>query len=178
MHQALTTKQLYTETQFHLDGLVAGSFAALLVALRAPGPRFKTWAGWSCVVIGAATALIGFRHNWLVIFGTNVVFGFTSLAVCFAGLLLLLLREEPSLLVRVFSLRPLRYIGRISYGIHLLQDGTISLLNRLPLGRVLGHAADSWLLLVPLRACVSIGFAALSYKFFEAPILRVKDRLR
>jgi peptidoglycan/LPS O-acetylase OafA/YrhL len=178
LHQALTTKQLYTETQFHLDGLVAGSLVALLLVLHMPGPRTRTWAGWSCLAIGAVTALIGFRHNWLVMFGTNVLFGFTSLAIAFAGLLFLLLRDEPSLLIKGFSIGPLRYIGRISYGIYLLQDGTISLLNRLPLHRVLGEAADSWMLLIPLRIGVAIGFAALSYRYFEAPILRVKDRLR
>lgn len=178
LHQAFTYKQLYTETQFHLDGLIAGSFVALLVSRYAVRTRTMTWIGSAAFAVGIGTAFLGFRHSWDVIFGSNVVFGFTSLAVGFAGLLLLLLCDEASILVKAFSIGPLRYIGRISYGIYLLQDGMISLLNRIPLHRFLGEAAASWILIIPLRIGVSIGIAALSYRFFESPILRVKDRLR
>jgi len=178
MHQAFTFKQLYTETQFHLDGLVAGSIVALLFSRYSIRPRMMSRIGLVCFVLGAGTAILGFRRNWDVIFGQNVVFGFTSLAVGFAGLLMLLLCDESSILVRVFSYRPLRYIGRISYGIYLLQDGLISFLSRIPLHRVLGEAATSWMLIIPLRICFAIALAALSYRFFESPILRVKDRLR
>jgi peptidoglycan/LPS O-acetylase OafA/YrhL len=178
LHHAFTFKQLYTETQFHLDGLVAGSFVALLISQNVIRPRMMSWMGWASFALGIGTAFLGFWPNWDLTTGNNVVLGFTSLAVGFAGLLLLLLHGEPSLLVKVFSLRPLRYIGRISYGIYLLQYGIISLLNRIPFDRVLGEAATSWMLVVPLRIGCVIGLAALSYRFFESPILRMKDRLR
>ena len=178
LHQAFTFKQLYTETQFHLDGLVAGSFVAVLISRYALRPRTVSWIGAVCFAMGIGTAFAGFRHSWDIMFGQNVVFGFTSLAIGFAGLLLLLLRNEASFLINVFSIRPLRYIGRISYGIYLFQDGSISLLNHLPLHRVLGEAATSWMLAIPLRIGFTIGLAALSYRFFESPILRMKDRLR
>jgi peptidoglycan/LPS O-acetylase OafA/YrhL len=178
LHQAFTYKQLYTETQFHLDGLIAGSFVALIIYRYAMSAKTMTWAGWMCLAIGMATAVVGFRHDWGVLYGHNIVFGFTSLAIGFTGLLLLLLRGESSLLAKVFAIRPLRYIGRISYGIYLLHDGVIALFNRLPFHGVLGGAAGSWMLIAPLRIGVSIGIAAISYRFFESPILRVKDRLR
>jgi peptidoglycan/LPS O-acetylase OafA/YrhL len=79
---------------------------------------------------------------------------------------------------RLFSIRPLRYIGRISYGVYLLQDRMISLLNRVPWHRALGEVATSWEFAIPLRIAAAIGAAALSYRFFESPILRFKDRLR
>jgi len=106
------------------------------------------------------------------------VFGFTSLAAGFAGLLLLLLHGQPTIVVKFLSLRPLRYIGRISYGIYLLHDGCISFLNRLPLHRFLDTMADSWIFAIPLRVVFTICIAAFSYRFFGSPILRFKDRLR
>jgi peptidoglycan/LPS O-acetylase OafA/YrhL len=178
LHQAFTTKQLYTETQFHLDGLVAGSLVALLFAWFSARPRTMTWAAHCCLISGIGTALLGFRHGWGVDTGHNVVFGFTSLAAAFSGLLLLLLRGESSILIKAFSFGPLCYVGRISYGIYLLHEGLIPLLSRVPIHRVLGEAASSWILVVLLRMAFAIGVAALSYRFFESPILRLKDRLR
>lgn len=178
LHQAFTYKQLYTETQFHLDGLVAGSLVALVLSQFAVRRRLITWIGSGCFAVGIGTAALGFGFFWAVMYGHNVVFGFTSLAIGFAGLLLLLLESDSSVLVKIFSIRPLRYIGRISYGVYLLQDGMISLLNRIPFHRVLGDVATSWEFVIPLRIAAAIGAAALSYRFFESPILRFKDRLR
>ncbi len=178
LHEAFTFKQLYTETQFHLDGLVAGSFVALVISLFTLRRRVLNSIGLACVVAGTGTAVLGFGKGWGIIFGHNVVFGFTSLAIGFSGLLLLLLRGESTLLARVFSIRPLRYIGRISYGMYLFQDGLISVLNRIPWHRALGGTADSWIFIILLRVGATIGVAALSYRFFESPILRFKDRLR
>ncbi|MGD0156730.1 MAG: hypothetical protein ABSB50_11555 [Terracidiphilus sp.] len=79
---------------------------------------------------------------------------------------------------RLFSIRPLRYIGRISYGVYLLQDGMISLLNRIPFHPVLGDMAVLWEFVILLRIAAAIGAAAVSYRFFESPILKFKDRLR
>lgn len=178
LHHGFTFKQLYTETQFHLDGLVAGSLIALIVSWGIFRLRTLAWIGYGALVIGAVASIAGFWRSWNVNAGSNVVFGFTSLAVGFAGLLLLLLHGHPSIVVKIFSVRPLRYIGRISFGIYLLHDGCISFLNHLPLHRFLGFMADSWIFVVPLRVVLTILIAALSYRFFESPILRFKDRLR
>jgi peptidoglycan/LPS O-acetylase OafA/YrhL len=175
---AFTFKQLYQETQFHLDGLVAGSFVALLAARPGISPSRAAWAARACVVLGTGAAIIGFWKNWEAIKGHNLVFGFTSLAIAFAGLLQLLLRDESSLLIKAFSVTPLRYIGRISYGIYILQYGIISVLDRIPFHRILGSVAESWMFAIPLRVGVTIAIAALSYRFFESPILRIKERLR
>jgi peptidoglycan/LPS O-acetylase OafA/YrhL len=107
--------------------------------------------------------------------GQNVVFGFTSLAITFAGLLLILLVGETSVLGRIFSFGPVRYIGKISYGIYLLHDGIISFLGRLIHHRILGAFAESWIFAIPLRIGITVCVAALSWKFFEGPILRYKD---
>jgi len=178
LHHAFTYKQLYTETQFHLDGLVAGSFVALLVSFYTSRFLLRKWIATICLVVGIGTAVAGFWRSWSIMAGHNVLFGFTSLSIAFAGLLLFLLGDETSILVKVLSLRALRYIGRISYGIYLLQGGVVSFLDRLPLHRALGAVAESWVFVISIRIGLTICIASLSYRFFESPILRFKDRLR
>jgi len=178
LNHAFTSEQLYTETQFHLDGLVAGSMVALVFTRSKQCPRALLIGGYACLVLGAATALLGFRHGWNVIAGQNDVFGFTSLAIGFAGLLLFLLHSESSILAKALSLSPIRYIGRISYGIYLLHEGLYALLGRITLHGSLGAVWRAWTFAIPLHIGLAVCAAALSYRFFESPILRVKDRLR
>jgi peptidoglycan/LPS O-acetylase OafA/YrhL len=54
----------------------------------------------------------------------------------------------------------------------------ISLLNRIPFHPVLGDMAVLWEFVILLRIAAAIGAAAVSYRFFESPILKFKDRLR
>ena len=174
--------QLYTETQFHLDGLVAGSCVALLLPWHTVRPRLSKWAAVGVLFLGAVAAAIGLWQDGtvkgMVLYGHNIVFAFTSLGAMSAGLLWLLLHEETSLLVKLFSLHPLRYLGRISYGVYLLHFAVIETVSRIPLRRVLGAWTDSWLFLMPLRIGAVIFVAAISYRFFESPILRFKERLK
>jgi peptidoglycan/LPS O-acetylase OafA/YrhL len=177
LSHAFTYKQLYTETQFHLDGLTAGSFVALLVSFYAIRRHRILWAAYTCLVVGIVTTLVGYWHGWGATRGHNIVFGFTSLAVTFAGLLLFLLIGESSVFGRVLSFGPVRYVGRISYGIYLLHAGLFALLERLFQLRSMGGFVRSWMFAIPLRIGITVCVAALSYKFFESPILRIKDRL-
>jgi peptidoglycan/LPS O-acetylase OafA/YrhL len=178
LHHAFTYKQLYSETQFHLDGLTAGSLVAIMVTRYSLCSRAIIWAAYTCMVIGIGTSVAGYWHGWIATEGNNIVFGFTSLAVTFAGLLMFLLTKESSVLARTFSFGPVRYIGRISYGIYLLHAGLFSFLAQHVQHRLPGALAESWVIAIPLRIGVTVCVAALSYRFFESPILRVKDRLR
>ena len=74
-----------------------------------------------------------------------------------------------SLVVKLLELRPLIYLGSISYGIYIWQ-GIFS--GNGPYRQQPGWPPD------PLvGAVLAVAVAALSYHFFEEPILRYKDRL-
>lgn len=178
LHHGFIYKQLYTETQFHADGLVTGSFIAVLIALYADRQRELCWVAYTLLIVGVSATMIGFYKDLDVPYSRNVVFEFSSLAVGFAGLLLLLLLKEGSILAKVFGFGPLRYIGRISYGIYLLQQDVFPALAKVPLHQMLGGVADNWIFEIILRGGSTICIAALSYRFFESPILRLKNRLR
>lgn len=177
LHASFTYKQIYSETQFHLDSLLAGSFVALLMTSRFRfRPPTMRWTAYVCLVVGAAGSIANFWHGWSAEKPT-MLFGFTTLAVFFSGLLLLLITAESSALCKLFSLGPVRYVGRISYGIYLLHDGLIAALERVGRGGVIGFLFHNWAFAIPLRIGIAIGVASLSYRFFESPILRLKDRL-
>lgn len=66
------------------------------------------------------------------------------------------------------ELRPLIYLGTIkSYGIYIWQG----------IFPAMGRTASSPMAADPLVGAVQVAVAALSYHFFEEPILRYKDRL-
>ncbi len=69
-------------------------------------------------------------------------------------------------------LRPLAYIGVVSYGMYLLNtlvmDGLNPVMNRLGIHHPL--------LNFPILAGVTVLVAGFSHEFFETPFLRLKDR--
>jgi peptidoglycan/LPS O-acetylase OafA/YrhL len=75
---------------------------------------------------------------------------------------------------RVLSMRPLAWVGVISYSVYLWQGGVVEVLYNHRVGTWIGgHPAIS---LVLASVAVSLALGSLSYYFFERPILRFKTR--
>ncbi len=79
-----------------------------------------------------------------------------------------------SRVVRMLEWRPLAYVGTVSYGVYLLHKLVLYIAQR-GLAAV-GIGAPE--VLFALCALGSVGLAALSYRYFEAPILRMRARFR
>ncbi|HKX44827.1 MAG TPA: acyltransferase family protein, partial [Burkholderiaceae bacterium] len=75
-------------------------------------------------------------------------------------------------LVRLLEWRPLAYVGAISYGIYLLHMIVLDLVNR-SMARLDLHAES-----LTFVACLvgTIALSAVSFRFFEQPLLRIKNR--
>lgn len=67
-------------------------------------------------------------------------------------------------------LRPLAYIGRVSYGMYLLHPLTLGLCAFLFDGRNAGTSG------MVVFVTGTVAFAGLSFKYFEGPILAQKKR--
>jgi peptidoglycan/LPS O-acetylase OafA/YrhL len=174
VERGLSTIFYFTLT--HLDGLCIG----ILMRLLYDRPRFRTalarfaraWWVWAAAiaVILIADGQAGWPqiHNWYQ--PMMLVFGFTVLALLFAALILhgLMLNGW----VRtVFDLPTLRRLGAYSYCMYLFHL-PVSTLMRLVITNTIGSIGVVPLLGVEFAAV--IGFAHLSYVWFESPILSLK----
>jgi peptidoglycan/LPS O-acetylase OafA/YrhL len=159
-----------------LDSLAVGCLAAIW--LRSPSCTLARWRICSYLFLafgaaGAASARIVMHRN-------SSIVAYTFMAIALTGLLGISIISDPrlSLLGRSLSAGWLRYIGKICYGLYLWHLpifilwtrflGSLYFLGPYPMARAL-FAFVGQLLLVGV-------VALLSWRFFEEPILRLKDR--
>ena len=159
-----------TNTLTHLDGLAVGALIA--IALRVLDWPLRAWniVARAALAVGAAgIALMLHRGSaW-----TD-----TLLAIGFGGMLLAALlgqaARRPTLYCRALTLRPLLFVGKISYGLYVTHILVFSILGGYvdkPLDR---FGIPGNLAIVAIRFAASIGFAALMWIRFERPILSLK----
>ena len=177
--------RLYYGTDTHAQCILVGASLAILLSLaaharrsRGPLPRLRrrrggdpAWAAttaWSksaltvTGVVGvAATALLWTQvdgQQWWLYHG-----GFLLAALATAGVLLSGVCAQGAIVARLLALRPLRYTGRISYGLYLWH---------FPLFVWLDHARtglSGWSLF-GFRVVVTFLVASASYRLVERPI--------
>lgn len=161
--------RIYFGLDTHMDGLVVGS--ALSYFLKGSA---KLKSGTHCLLsyVLAPLAILGvlalmqfvtWRDPWM---GR---WGFALAAI--AGVVIIAdLVASPRCLYRKFcSVRPMVYLGRISYGLYLLHFPLYTLLNH--------HFPENWHhLLVPTKIALSIVVASLSFYLVEMPFLKLKKR--
>lgn len=89
-------------------------------------------------------------------------------------LLIGLVLQPGHALVRWLQSRPLVYVGTISYGVYLLHKPGLDVARRL-LARAGIEAPEA---LFVLGLAVTLAVAGLSFRWFERPLLKLKDRFR
>ena len=89
---------------------------------------------------------------------------------------------------RFLSNKTVMYIGTISYGIYVFHYPVLYFCNNYIfdpvwakidvafLGRFQKYTWHTWIIKFPLYSLLTIGLAAVSYKFIEAPLLKLKDK--
>lgn len=88
-----------------------------------------------------------------------------------AVLVVILCVREGTSFHRVLTWRPLAFVGSISYGIYLMH-----MLAANAARKALHH--QEGLSIFFLTVLIVVAMASLSFRFFEAPLLRLKDRFR
>ncbi|WBL80317.1 acyltransferase [Bradyrhizobium xenonodulans] len=103
--------------------------------------------------------------------GAGLLLFFGS-GILVAILLSEIIANQSSLLVRLLELPPLKYVGRISYGLYIFHGffGLALLGNYAPVLR------QSYSGIIDIA--ISIGIASLSWQYIEAPLLALRDRIR
>jgi len=167
---------VYYFTLCRMDGLALGALAACLYRKERMGSRALVLVG-RALTIALVLALLamfwkfsGSHAQWLQVVKLSFIPAF------YFGVMMFCLIDPASGLLRgALSLAPLRWLGKISYGLYVFHPLAFSLV-----ARVAVISRDPWMVLVTFATflAVTIILAFVSYEYFESPILRLKDRFQ
>jgi peptidoglycan/LPS O-acetylase OafA/YrhL len=163
----------YVLTPCRMDALGMGALVALLMRDSDAMPSKKVLklsvaaGGLACIGLFCLVSNSG-SHPF------HTLIGFTLLDLTFAALLMLVVSLAGTPAMAGLRWRPLVYTGQIAYGLYLLH-GPASALARRAVSLFLPVAPNSTLN-IPLTFIASFILAGVSWRFFESPILALKER--
>jgi peptidoglycan/LPS O-acetylase OafA/YrhL len=176
--QYIANGYVYSSSFFRVDTLLTGGALALwLRGTRLPTPQIQRLAR-VLIAIFPLTLLVIYgqgHHTAGNIAVTPVIstIGYTLIALSAACLIVFALDVRSAFSSRIAN-RSLIHLGRISYGLYIFHDMPIFFINRLADRLAPYHSSF-------LVFFIGFGFtymmARLSYRYLEAPFLRMKDRL-
>jgi peptidoglycan/LPS O-acetylase OafA/YrhL len=143
----------YMRPEFHADGLLVG--CALGLWFTNPSARQRIAQLRSLLPISAVL--------WtLLAMGTS---GFPSLleSIAAAGMISATMLRPHHTFAKLLESAPLRFLGRISYGLYVWQQLFLS-------PRAAGHPLGI-VQLFPLNLAFTLGVAVVSYRWFERPLI-------
>ncbi|PZR28941.1 MAG: hypothetical protein DI535_04290 [Citrobacter freundii] len=168
----------YFHTLTYCVDFAMGGLAALLLSKRSSltawtaklsGSKAAIFYCWPLIQLTAFFLLNEAIHHYLILLLNRYLF---IVYIC------LLLTEQLSNSNRIRFYERNRFLiltGRISFGLYCFHGLSITAFNMIN-GRF-SSPLSAWLL-VPLIFGFNFGLAFLSYRYFESPFLRLKDRLR
>jgi peptidoglycan/LPS O-acetylase OafA/YrhL len=171
---------IYRLTPFRVDTLCAGALIAIAVQRVPDLSRYRPHLRMACMISACAFLLAGFGKLFMA--ESVVRLGYTALVVCFTSLVALALFPG-SLTARVSSNLLLRRTGRYSYCFYLVHPFLIAVaadhqtaIRRAQILLGLGAVSNNVIQLAVfvLEFGAIFAFSALSWRFFEGPILRLK----
>lgn len=171
-------KLAYTALFSRMDELSMGAFLSVcFVHYKYQLEKYADVFGY--VMLSMGLLLMGsFVLYWTTIPPRTIMInsGLIYCAIFYSSLLAyILLSPNTSYVKRLFCLRILRYTGRISYGLYIFHVPVMMMvgvyISSYQLGFVMNH-----LCIFILGGALSIIVASLSYKYFERPILKLKDK--
>jgi peptidoglycan/LPS O-acetylase OafA/YrhL len=155
--------RIYFGTDTRVASILFGAALALLVARFGDVPSGRPR---QALEVGAGVAVAGLAVAWFALSGTSGFLYDGGLALCgLAAALVIaaLSHPSPGPLARAMSIRPLCYLGLISYGLYLWHWPVITTITA-------GRVGFGGLELTALRLALSLGLALLSYYLIEQPI--------
>ncbi len=155
-----------THTLIHLDGIALGSLLA--VALLTLGWSRQTW-----LALGVAAACSGWLATATIAAGT--AFLDSSLALLFAGLLLIAIAAGGAPMLAPLRRGPLAFYGTISYGLYMIHILVFVYFGSFS-ARFTQMGATGNLLIALLRLLASTLAATALWYGFESQILKLKAR--
>lgn len=169
----------HTLTPLRMDLLAAGALVAWLLR-SGRGHAAVQWLGRRWVgVVAAIAALLGVLASNRALIGAPSLawYGYSLITLCFATLVLLVAGARPPGLCRLLAWPPLVHLGRHSYFVylwHMLIGFT--LINAVG-GPGLVLDSPRSVLVIALGIAATWAAAAVSWRYFEGPLVTLGHRL-
>lgn len=152
--------RLYYGTDTHGQSILIGAALAGWAATR---PALLRRAGWSPLSLGALAGLLVAACTLGSADRFTYQGGFLLVGLLSAVVIANLAGRPEEALARVLSVRPVRYLGRISYGMYLWYFPLFAVIDRAGTGL-------TGLELFTVRAAADIAIAAVSFHLIEQPL--------
>jgi len=163
-HGAMLTHSLFA----HLPHFLIGMLLALYQQQRG-GPIAKSWANLGFLILMIAFPLILASDAADMLSAPYGRYFLPVVPLMFALLVFFTLHSPFAL--ALLELRPVRYLGRVSYGLYLFHLPAMWWLDRQMLSRQLDAPDHPWVFLA-LAFLLSVLVAAASYQWLERPLMR------
>lgn len=171
---AVTQNQAYVLPWFRTDGLLLGVTVAMLIRNQ----RASAWVRrnlWSVWALAAVMGVVLFRCGTTLPADNAtpsapiMTYGLTCVSAIYACVLVLALFGGSRWLSRALRLRPLRWLGKVSYCLYLLHVPIFA-------AAFIAFGARPMVALGALLVMLAV--AELSWRFYEAPLLRIAHRFQ
>jgi len=176
---------VYVLMPTRMDALAAGAVLALIA--RGEG-GLRVLGRWPAVAVALLLAAAFCVYVWKSKIANSDplvrTFGYSVLAAGFAALIAIAVTSRPGSLVRrCMSSAPLLMLGKYSYALYIFHVPVIILLWKLDLQvdlvpTVFGSQLPGLVLFAGIAGALSFSCALLSWRFVEAPMLRLKRYFR
>jgi peptidoglycan/LPS O-acetylase OafA/YrhL len=163
---------LYYSLPMRMDSLLIGATLALV-----PLPSKRVAIATLLAALAALGGVVAAAHSLFFTVVPMMLFGYSILAIFYGALLVLALHPE-TVIAKALSTRPMRFLGKLSYGLYLWHYLFITQAEALAarVARAVHPAAIASLLTFAITAGTSLLIAYLRYLLLESPFLRLKDR--
>jgi peptidoglycan/LPS O-acetylase OafA/YrhL len=154
---------VYTSTPFRMDLLAAGALLALVWRRRRAA--IERFGGYGLVLacLAAIPLLLFSRYPWFQPAANSILVNVWLYEIILFGYVGVLLWALSGRVVGILKLRPLVYVGRISYTLYLVHETVIT---------VVRDHLHHYLPGTPIALAISLLFAAVSWHCLESPILQ------
>ncbi len=159
-HIGATEDRIYNGFDTRADGLLIGCMLALAKPFSLAAVAGRLWP-----VPAVALASSFLFIPWQA-FGT---LSFTIIPMACAWLTLSLWAGTSPEVARIMEAGPIRYVGRISYGLYLWHWPILNILSE--------YHFHNKIAVVVAEAVLTLCLAAMSFHFIEQPVLRLKERI-
>jgi peptidoglycan/LPS O-acetylase OafA/YrhL len=162
-HPGVDPSRLYYGTDTRAQDILVGAFAGIVLSGHGPASGRRARIGFSWLAVAAAAV---FALEWWSINRNPSLpfrFGFLAADLMVALVIVAVTKAPRSLPSRMLSVRPLTFVGQISYGLYLWHWPIFLVVNHERTG------LENYSLFV-LRLIVTFAIAVLSWYFVETPI--------